>query len=50
MQYSGYAPFDLGKKQQELADSFEDDRREWLEMLAQTGAEASQPGSSLRFV
>ena len=46
----GYAPFDLAKKQQELADSFEDDRREWLEMLAQAGAAASQPGSSLRFV
>ena len=46
----GYAPFDLEKKQEELADSFEDDRREWLEMLAQAGVAPSQPGSSLRFV
>lgn len=46
----GYAPFDLVKKQQELTDGFEDDRREWLEMLGQTGAEARQPGSSLRIV
>lgn len=29
----GYAPFDLEKKQRELADGFEDDRRMWLEML-----------------
>lgn len=46
----GYAPFDLRKKQRELADSFEGDRREWLEMLAQAGATDSQVGSPLRFV
>lgn len=46
----GYEPFDLAKKQRELAESFEDDRREWLEALAQMGTAANQPGSSPWFV
>lgn len=46
----GYAPFDLAKKQRELADCFEDDRRVWLEALGETGESSNRPGKSLRFV
>lgn len=46
----GYAPFDLAKKQRELADCFEDDRRAWLEALDETGESSNRPGESLRFV
>lgn len=46
----GYEPFDLKKKQRELAECFEDDRRAWQEILGSSGLAADESGSTLRFV